>query len=288
MNKLKKLCVILITLLLLSGCFKRDDLEDIDVYTTVYPITYITEKLYGYNSNVKSIYPAGVDLSKYSLTNKQKESYAEGGLFVYNGLGDETLIARDLINRNNNMKIIDVSEGMEYERGICELWLNPSDFLMLANNLKTGLENYIKSTVVKQEINKNYNDLKLLISSYDAEMEMMSINAEDKNIIIASEELLFLSEYGLTVTDVDSTYYEVSSKSMEEARRLIASGKVKYIYMLDTTKETAATEELKNLGAEIIKIHSMTVLSESEENEHTTYETMMRDNIDNFKKELIE
>ena len=186
------------------------------------------------------------------------------------------------------MKIIDVSEGMEFEKGVSELWLNPSDYLMLANNLKTGLENYIKSTVVKQEINKNYNDLKLLISGYDAEMEMMSINAKDKNIIIASEELLFLSEYGLTVTDVDSTKYEVSSKSMEEARRLIADGNCKYIFMLDTTKETKVTDELKNMGAEIIKIHSMTILSDKAEEEHTTYETMMRDNIDNFKKELME
>ena len=288
MKILKKILLVLIIVLMASGCFKRDDLEDIDVYTTVYPIRYITEKLYGYNSNVKSIYPAGVDLSNYSLTKKQKETYSEGGLFVYNGLGDEGEIARDLINRNSDIRIIDVSEGMEYEKGVSELWLNPSDYLMLANNLKTGLEKYIKSTVVKQEISKNYDDLKLLISGYDAEMEMMSINAKDKNILIASDELAFLSEYGLTVTDVDSTYYEVSEKSLEEAKRLISDGTIKYIYILNDKKETDITKELESLGAQIIRINSMTILSEEDENENETYETMMRDNIDNFKKELME
>ena len=32
-----------------SGCFKRDDLEDVTIYTSVYPIEYLTDRLYGYN-----------------------------------------------------------------------------------------------------------------------------------------------------------------------------------------------------------------------------------------------
>ena len=116
----------------------------------------------------------------------------------------------------------------------------------------------------------------------------MSINAKDKNILIASDELSFLSEYDLTVTDVDSTYYEVSDASLEEAKRLVSSGTIKYIYMLNGTKETDITKELESLGAQIIRINSMTILSEEQENENETYETMMRDNIDNFKKELME
>ena len=40
---------------------------NITIYSTSYPIEYIVDTLYGKNSNVKSIYPDGVDVSKYSL-----------------------------------------------------------------------------------------------------------------------------------------------------------------------------------------------------------------------------
>ena len=57
--------------LLTTGCIKRDSLEDIDIYTTIYPIEYITERLYGDHSNIYSIYPDGVEVKDYVLTDKQ-------------------------------------------------------------------------------------------------------------------------------------------------------------------------------------------------------------------------
>jgi len=47
---MKKIATILLTLTMListSGCLKRDNLENIDIYTTSYPIEYITNRLYG-------------------------------------------------------------------------------------------------------------------------------------------------------------------------------------------------------------------------------------------------
>ena len=41
-------------ILLLTGC---NDLENATIYTTVYPISYLTEQLYGSHSTTSSIYP---------------------------------------------------------------------------------------------------------------------------------------------------------------------------------------------------------------------------------------
>ena len=288
MKRAKILLILIIITSMVCGCFKRDDLEDVEIYTTVYPIEYLTKQLYGYNSDVKSIYPADADLSKYKVTNKQKETYAEGALFVYNGLGDEKEIARDLLNKNRNLKIIDVSQGMEYDKGMSELWLNPSDFLMLANNLKTGLEEYIQNKVIITEIEENYNKLKVLISSFDAELEMSKTTAEDSNILVASDELMFLNKYGFDVTNIDSSDYEVQSTTESKAKKLVSNGTVKYIYMLDNEKESDLVKELVSDGAKVIRLSSMTLLTEEEREDNSTYETIMRENIDNLKKEMFE
>ena len=125
-------CLLTTVLFSLTGCIiKRDNLENVDIYTTVYPIEYLVDSLYGYNSKVSSIYPAEIDLNTYKLTKKQIKKYSQGEIFVYNGLTNEKSIARDLLNSNTNLKIIDVSQGLEFAYQTEELWLNPRDYLMM-------------------------------------------------------------------------------------------------------------------------------------------------------------
>ena len=50
MNKIKTLMLVLITSLLLTGCFKRDNLDNITIYTTTYPIEYLTTLSQGIKS----------------------------------------------------------------------------------------------------------------------------------------------------------------------------------------------------------------------------------------------
>lgn len=288
----KKITIIVLMLIMMmgiTGCvIKRDSLEGVDIYTTVYPIEYVVDALYGYNSNVLSIYPAEVDLSEYKLTNKQIDNYSKGAVFVYNGLTSEKSIARDLLNKNIGLKIIDVSQGLEYTYAVEELWLNPRDYLMVAHNIKNGLEEYISNKYIIDEIEKNYESLKVLISSFDAELELIPDSAKDDNLIVASDALSFLSKYGFTVTNVDEKTGEIPSATLSKAKRLIQSGTVKYIFMLDSEEETDTVEELVTAGASVIKLRSMTIKTEEDLKTGITYKNMMRETIDAIKKEVYE
>ena len=105
--------------IMLTGCsLTKDSLEDATIYTTVYPIEYLTESLYSDYATISSIYPSGADVSNYELTEKQIREYAKGDLFIYNGLGNEKNIAKDLINQNDNLLIIDLSNGLNYTYGM--------------------------------------------------------------------------------------------------------------------------------------------------------------------------
>ena len=84
---MKKIKILLcLSLLLMTGCIKRDNLENITIYTTAYPIQYIVENLYGTHSTVKSIYPNGVDIESYKLNEKQIKDYSNGNMYIFNVL----------------------------------------------------------------------------------------------------------------------------------------------------------------------------------------------------------
>lgn len=272
----------------MSGCFKRDDLEGVDIYTTVYPVQFVMDYLYGYNSNVSSIYPAEANVNDYSLSKKQIEKYSSGSIFVYNGLTQEKSIARDLLNSNRNLKIIDVSQGLEFNHSTEELWINPSDFLMLAHNIKNGLEEYISNKYIIEEIDKNYEELKVLISSYDAELDMVPSNGENTDIIIANSSLSFLSKYGFNIVNIDDSTGEIPIQTKTKAKSLIDAKKNKFVYMLDTDTENDFVKELVKTGVEVKKLRSMTVLSEEDIKNGVTYKIMMRDNIEAIKEEIYE
>lgn len=284
MKKVLSCLLIIFAVVLLSGCrIKRDTLENVDIYTTAYPIEYVVNQLYGYNSRVLSIYPAEANLNEFSLTKKQLDSYSQAAIFVYNGLTNEKSIARDMLNTNTKLKIIDVSQGLEFENSVEELWLNPRDYLMMAHNVKNGLEEYITNKYIIGEIDKNYDSLKLLISSYDAELEMIPDNADNKTIITSSNTLMFLEKYGFDVINVSN---DAPSNVISKAKNLYKEKKVKYLFMLDNEGNVNATNDLIKAGAEVVKLRSMTVKKESDASSGATYKSMMRETIDAIKKEV--
>ena len=84
---MKKVLIGLIACLFFTGCdIKRDYMEEIDIYTSVYPTEYITSRLYGEHSTITSIYPDGVIPEKYSLNDKQIKDYSQADLFIFDGL----------------------------------------------------------------------------------------------------------------------------------------------------------------------------------------------------------
>ena len=89
---------------------------------------------------------------------------------------------------------------------------------MLAQNIKNELNEYINSTVVRQEIESNYDALKLTISTFDAELKLIAENSTNKTIIAGNDVFNFLEKYGFEVLSVEEndkyvqTDYQTSSK----------------------------------------------------------------------------
>ena len=56
------------------------------------------------------------------------------------------------------------------------IWLDPSNILMVAQNIKNGLKEYVSNTKLSEEIDTNYENLKIKLSELDAEVKLISEN----------------------------------------------------------------------------------------------------------------
>lgn len=280
--------IFLITILLLcfmtTGCFKRDNMEDINIITTAYPIEYVTNELYGEHSVVNSIYPDGTNIYEYEFKNKQLNDYSKQNLFIYLGSTDDKDIAVDLLNRNNDILIIDASFGMELKYGVEELWLNPSNLLMISQNIKNGLQEYIDSSYLNKEIDQSYEDLKVKLSELDAEIKLTAANSTNKTLIVSNDVLRFLEKYGFEIISLDPD--TVTDKEINSAQDKINSGNNKYIFTLENEAENKTIKTIQqNSNVELVTLKNLANITDEERNNNTDYVKLMNENLELIKKE---
>ena len=290
MKKLKYLLFLLLLtpfLFLMEGC-TNDSMDNIDIVVTNYPNEYVVKKLYENHATITSIYPDGVDINEYKISNKQKKDISKVDLFVYNGLLEkERDLAVDLLAMNPNLKIIDTAYVLETDYSPEELWLNPSSLLMMSQNVRTALEEYISNNYLIRDVEDAYNDLKIELSEIDAEYRLAVDSTEDKTIVVADSALKYLEKFGLNVICIDS---DASQKILADAEEMISTGNVSYII---TFKELADNENvtymMENYPAlNKIELHRLDNISDEERSNKENYNTIMRANLELIKKELYQ
>lgn len=267
----------IISIFLLTGCFDTNNLEGSNITTTVYPIEYLVERLYGEHSSITSIYPNDIDIAKYELTNKQIDKYSkETTLFVYNGLSNEKEIAKTFVNENRDIQIIDVSYGLKYKYGVEELWLSPNNYLMLANTIKNDLEELSASKYAAEEIEQNYALLEEDLTTLDAELRNIAeaaINSKTETIVVACNSFGFLEKYGFKVINISSENNITSSIKNRFKNKTYTK-----IFVADKAKVSDSIKDLvDNYQAELIEINTMETLTDQERSNKDNYLTIMND-----------
>lgn len=273
----------IITLISLVGCVQRDSMENIDIITSSYPIEYLVTKIYGNNSKIENIFPDDEEIDNYNFNNKQYNKFSERDLFIYNGKNSSN-IALELSNRNNDLLLIDSTLGMEYTYGVEELWLDPSNLLMMALNIKTGLEGYVSNSYLIKDIDEKYQDLKVSLSELDAEIKLTAQNADEKTIIVANDSLKFLEKYGFKIivlkeSSIDKTY--------EDVKDLVDNDVVTYIYTFNEEElGEKLTRFINSNNIEINRLYRVDSISDEQRKNGNDYITIMKDNLELLKLEI--
>lgn len=281
MNLIKKGFLLVLAIFLTTGCsLTKDSLEDATIYTTVYPIGYLTEFLYSDYAEVDSIYPNGADVSNYELTEKQLREYAKSDLFIYNGLGNEKNIAKDMININDNLLIIDVSNGLNYTYGIEELWMSPNNYLMLAKNIKDYLIEYLESTTIIDYVKGKYDELAEILSLKDADLRAIGKEARENGtntLIVSNDVFKYLENYGFEVISLDEE--TVTESTLNSVRDEFDEGTYDTIIVLDDNYTDSINSIIGDYEANTIDVSSMASFVEGS----SDYITVIQQFIDDLR-----
>lgn len=286
---MKKLIMfIIISFILVSSIelLQSDSMDNIDITATVYPISFITERLYGTHSTISNIYPNDTNFNDYILSDKQITDFSKSTLFIFNGLGTEQEYAIQMVTQNKNLRIIDASLGMELNNAVEETWFNPNNYLMLANNIKSGLNEYIVNPVLLDEINTNYNNLKVEISELEASFYEIAEEAPSKIIITNHSMFEFLEKYGFEVYTLDNTVKE-SDKIVADVEILIENNDIKTIFIKDDSDiNFNITNLIADTSITLTQINSVSTITKYELDSNENYFTIMRNNLNLIKNSL--
>ena len=286
MKKLKLLPIFLIglSIFLLTGC-TTDTMDGINIESSSYPIEYLTKELYSEHATITKLYPDDVNTQTYKITDKLLKDTSEKHLFIYNGLTKEKDIANKLLKINNKIKIIDCTYGMTTSYGTETLWMDPSNMLMVATNIRKGLEEYVTSNNITKEIESNYNDLKIELSQLDAELKVISENSTNKNIVVANDSLKFLNKYGFNTHSLDNSK-NLSQKEIYDIEKLFEDKSVTYILAINRTKDNDITKQLKEkYKIEVLYLDDLNNIKEEDRKNQVNLITMFNNNLELIKKE---
>lgn len=287
---MKKYLITIITALIiascLTGCLKRDKMEGIKIITTIYPIEYVTNRLYSDYAEINSIYPKNSVSTTYKVTNKQLKDYSECDLFIYNGESKERDYATKMLHYNKNLKIIDATYGLDNTNTSSDIWLNPSNILMIGQNIKNELIDYITDPYLIKDINEKYTTkLKVDITELETELKKTADNSVNNKIVVADESLNFLKKYGFDVINLTDNKKEKQS-NIDLAKTLFSSNKLSYIFVMEHTKNNQIVNELQNTyNIKTLEFRTLDTITEKDEQNNDDYLSIMHNNISLLQKE---
>lgn len=285
MKKIFMTMILLLIVISTTGCLKSDKMVNINITTTIYPIEYVTNRLYGEKSNIKSIYPRNSISESYQMTNKQLKDFSENDLFIYNGDSKEKEYATKMLNYNKRLKIIDASYGLDTTNTRSDVWLNPSNILMIGQNIKNELTDYITANHIKQEIEEKYTLLKIDITELETELQKTAENSVNNKIIVADESLNFLNKYGFEVINLTENG-KTKEANIETAKNLILNKKNSYIFIMEHSKKNDAATDLKDAyKVETLEFRTLDTITEKDESNNEDYLSIMHNNVSLLQKE---
>ncbi len=306
---MKKIKILILSIFCLScfslvGCTKEQ--EDVDIYASIYPIYYLTDRIVQDKLVVKQVYPMGTDVHDYDPgVGSALISMAQAKLMFYVGYGLESFIdvAKDKIFASTGIRLIELgsyiqmvdpitispSNGDHQHDVDTHVWMDPKRMIVF-------------SQIILQEVcaidpedeaffNENAKSLIEDLQALDQEyVDFLSDESLIKVILVDHDSYVYWEDrYGIQRirTRVDNESCDVVPSHWSKNIELAKSYGIKYIV---TTKNESfcsiVDKYAKELGAEIVELNHISTLTKQESKKHENYISIMRKNLEVLKKIL--
>lgn len=303
----------LLFIILLAAC-SNDQVEDnnelIQVYTTVYPLQYFTERIAGDLVSVKSIYPPGSDEHTFDPTQKDMMALADADLFFYIGLGlegfvenaEKTLknehvqmiatadaITEDMLVENEDDHHHEEGEDHEHHHGEMDphVWISPALSDALAYSIKEALIEVSPDN--KDLFEENFEALRDDLLALDRQFIDMAAEAPTKTFFVSHAAFGYLADtYGLEQVSVAGLNSQ-SEPSQKELMRLVEYAKehnIQYVLFEQNVSSKLTDVIRKEIGAQSLTLHNLGVLTTEDIVNNEDYFSLMEYNLKTLKTAL--
>lgn len=322
MKKLSVLLLVAVLALFTAACGdksstsqKTEEKDKLSIYTTVYPLSYFAQRIGGDYVEVASIYPAGANEHTFEPTQKDMMKLADADIFFYIGLGLEGFVEnakKTLANEDVTMVATadDVSDDKlavstghvhaedeeheadahdEHEHGDIDphVWLSPT----ISQDLALAIKNTLVEKMPAQEatFNTNYDALVKELQDLDQDFEAMTDKAQNKTFFVSHAAFGYIAgQYGLTQVPIAGLNSQ-NEPSQKELTKIVDKANELHIhYILFEQNVSSKLAEIiqKEVGAESLVLHNLSVLTADDEKNKETYFTLMQKNIQTLEKAL--
>lgn len=284
------LLVSLLIILIMTSCQSNPSEEAKDkliIYTSIYPLQFLTESIINDLGHVKSIYPPGVDAHTYEPTLKEMTAIAKGDVFIFLGGGMEVFsekVAQSLESQNahlieigNHRDLFSFDNDSDYDPHI---WLDPLRMIEMGQIIKDELIHLNPENT--HIFDQNYELLVEDLISLDEHFINTLRGASTKEIIVSHAAYQYWEErYGIKqipISGITSTD-EPSQKELVQIVKNIKEKNLKYIIFDQTGEHRLSTIIQNHTKTKKRTIHDLEVLTENDINNNENYLTIMEKNL---------
>lgn len=289
MKKKSLLCIVLMmTLLLFTGCTKEEENNDMSLHivTSFYPMYVATSNIVDGISNVDLVCLASPSvgcLHDYQLTVNDMMTLEKADVFVINGGGMESFLDK-AVSAYPKLSIINASDGIiEMHEENSHIWVSISMYIEEVENIAQKLGEYDLKNAEKYQ--KNAEEYIQRLEKLKEDMHNQLDSVTHKDIVTFHEAFdFFAEEFGLHIKAVierePGTY--PSAREVAEIITLIQSKEVNAIFTEPQYAKTAATTIAKETGVSVFELDPVV----TGELEKDAYEKAMRKNLAVLKEAL--
>jgi len=296
--KLQKAAVLMLLGIFLFSAFGCTDNQEvsspkgkIQVYTSIYPIYYLTSRVAGNAAEVKELLPAASDPHSWEPSPKDITELQEAQVFIYTGAGLEPW-AQDVADslEGSGTKVLEILSTL-YKGNSSQkdphFWLDP----LLAQKAAEAVKDLLvdadpnNRSAYENNYQKLASELEALHGEYTKALSQCSI----KEFVVTHSAFGYLAErYGLKQISIMgiSPESEPSPARLAELAEQLKDKNIKYIFTEPFISPKAAEILGEETGAKLLVLNPIGSLTKEQQKEGKDYMILMRENLEQLKVAL--
>ena len=295
---MKKILSIVFALFVLAGCSSNKKTEDENqkpvITVSILPEKTFVQKIAGNDFDVNVLIPPGASPAAYTLLPSQLKQIAHSDAWFRIGyIGFEYSWKDKIIQANKNMKVYDLSEGLDlikanHEEGEEEgghvhaegvdphIWLSPTMVKQMAKKIRDILIEL--NPEGESKYLTNYNEFVKEIDTLNIELKRMFRGYEGRTIIVFHPSLsYFAREYKLNQVSLESGGKEPTPQHIKEVVDIAKKENIHVIFIQTEFDREHARVFADEINGRIVQVSP---LAPDWANNLMKMATIMRDNFE--------